>query len=87
MSVVMMHFDELVTLALKDDWLFISSCIDHALIGEMVWHNVVERIHFITLNPHILGCTCIAHGTFLKIQKPWNNLKYSKWFNEHVMYE
>ena len=66
---------------LKDDVFFISSCINHGLAIEMVWHDVVERACQNTLHPHFPRYIGIIGGTHVMIWKPLNNMEHSKWLD------
>jgi hypothetical protein len=60
-----------------DDAIFIASCINEALSNEIWWPTIKERAQF---GSQILG---FIDGTFIEIQKPWNNEAHKIWFNRH----
>jgi hypothetical protein len=67
--------------ALCDDALFITSCINHALLEEIQWPALEKRIRLRTNLPKLQGCIGFINGSLIKIRKPWQNKAHHTWFN------
>ena len=56
--------------SLCDDALFIASCLNEAICGEIRWPTALERRELASLIPEFQGCIGIIDGTLVKIQRP-----------------
>jgi hypothetical protein len=55
--------------ALCDDILFIASCIDHALLDEIQWSTLKERVKLRTHLQELTRCIRLIDGTLIEICK------------------
>lgn len=64
-----------------DDALFISSCFNKAIIDEILWLTVKERVILVRGIQDFPSCIAFINGTLEQICKLWNNVMYWTWFN------
>jgi hypothetical protein len=69
--------------SLCDDVIFITSCINHALVDEIHWPSYFERVVVGNQLCGLLGCLGVIYGTLVEIQKPWKDLEYQTRFNDN----
>jgi hypothetical protein len=67
--------------ATNDDGMFIASCINFAIVHEILWPIVEEQQVLGTQLLQFQGCIGFINGTFIKIHRPWNNPAHQSWFN------
>jgi len=64
-----------------DDAFFTTSCINEALINEIWWPTLEERVALGLQVQKLLGCIGFIDETLMETQKPWKNALHKSWFN------
>jgi hypothetical protein len=62
--------------SLCDDVIFISSCINHALVDEIRWPSSFERVALGSQLRELPGCLGLINGTLVEIPKSWKDTKH-----------
>jgi hypothetical protein len=64
-----------------DDALFILSCINEAIVDDIQWSILEERVTLTRRIWNLLGCIRFIDITLVEIFKLWNNVMHWTWLN------
>ncbi|CAM6102317.1 unnamed protein product [Calypogeia fissa] len=66
--------------AICDDALFVATCLNEAIAGEIRWPSVEDRRELGQHIPQLPGCIGVVDGTLVRIRRPYENLRHQRWF-------